>query len=132
MNNSSSKWSRAVFKLDATSALALNTITLMTFMAASSAPTPLYRLYQQIWQFSPVTLTLIFATYAFTLLGSLLIIGSLSDYIGRRPVIIAAISLQIISMSFFYLLQMFRCYLLHEAYKASQLGLLFQLWVQQF
>ncbi len=101
MNNSSSKWSRAVFKLDATSALALNTITLMTFMAASSAPTPLYRLYQQIWQFSPVTLTLIFATYAFTLLGSLLIIGSLSDYIGRRPVIIAAISLQIISMSFF-------------------------------
>ncbi|HAV4125011.1 MFS transporter [Acinetobacter baumannii] len=73
----------------------------MTFMAASSAPTPLYRLYQQLWQFSPVTLTLIFATYAFTLLGSLLIIGSLSDYIGRRPVIIAAISLQIISMSFF-------------------------------
>ncbi|MBR7774791.1 MFS transporter [Acinetobacter nosocomialis] len=101
MNNSSSKRSRAVFQLDAASALTLNTITLMTFMAASSAPTPLYRLYQQLWQFSPVTLTLIFATYAFTLLGSLLIIGSLSDYIGRRPVIIAAISLQIISMSFF-------------------------------
>ncbi|MFY1378175.1 hypothetical protein ACORNY_14920, partial [Acinetobacter baumannii] len=96
MNNSSSKRSRAVFQLDAASALTLNTITLMTFMAASSAPTPLYRLYQQLWQFSPVTLTLIFATYAFTLLGSLLIIGSLSDYIGRRPVIIAAISLQII------------------------------------
>jgi len=101
MNNSSSKRSRAVFQFDAASALTLNTITLMTFMAASSAPTPLYRLYQQLWQFSPVTLTLIFATYAFTLLGSLLIIGSLSDYIGRRPVIIAAISLQIISMSFF-------------------------------
>ncbi|MFX4593014.1 hypothetical protein ABTB06_19665, partial [Acinetobacter baumannii] len=77
MNNSSSKRSRAVFQLDAASALTLNTITLMTFMAASSAPTPLYRLYQQLWQFSPVTLTLIFATYAFTLLGSLLIIGSL-------------------------------------------------------
>ena len=125
MNNSSSKRSRAVFQLDA-SALTLNTITLMTFMAASSAPTPLYRLYQQLWQFSPVTLTLIFATYAFTLLGSLLIIGSLSDYIGR-PVIIAAISLQIISMSFSYLLQMFRCYLSPEAYKESQQGLLFQL-----
>ena len=92
---------KSCFQLDAASALTLNTITLMTFMAASSAPTPLYRLYQQLWQFSPVTLTLIFATYAFTLLGSLLIIGSLSDYIGRRPVIIAAISLQIISMSFF-------------------------------
>lgn len=127
MNNSSSKRSRAVFQLDAASALTLNTITLMTFMAASSAPTPLYRLYQQLWQFSPVTLTLIFATYAFTLLGSLLIIGSLSDYIGRRPVIIAAITLQIISMSFSYLLQMFRCYSLHEAYKESQQGLLFQL-----
>ncbi|MCU0189334.1 MFS transporter, partial [Citrobacter freundii] len=73
----------------------------MTFMAASSSPTPLYRLYQQAWNFSPVTLTLIFATYAFTLLASLLIIGSLSDYIGRRPVILSAIFLQIISMSFF-------------------------------
>ncbi|EMD2712715.1 MFS transporter, partial [Acinetobacter baumannii] len=39
MNNSSSKRSRAVFQLDAASALTLNTITLMTFMAASSAPT---------------------------------------------------------------------------------------------
>jgi len=70
-------------------------------MAASSSPTPLYRLYQQAWQFSPVTLTLIFATYAFTLLASLLIIGSLSDYIGRRPVILSAIFLQIVAMSFF-------------------------------
>lgn len=117
MNNSSSKQSLSVFKLDSTSALTLNTITLMTFMAGSSAPTPLYRLYQQLWQFSPVTLTLIFATYAFTLLGSLLIIGSLSDYIGRRPVIIAAISLQIISMSFSCLLQMFQCCIPQEAYK---------------
>ena len=55
---------KSCFQLDAASALTLNTITLMTFMAASSAPTPLYRLYQQLWQFSPVTLTLIFATYA--------------------------------------------------------------------
>lgn len=101
MNNSSSKRSGSVFQLDPKVALTLNTITLMTFMAASSAPTPLYRLYQQTWQFSPVTLTLIFATYAFTLLASLLIIGSLSDYIGRRPVIITAIFLQIASMSFF-------------------------------
>ncbi|WP_215901737.1 MFS transporter [Acinetobacter lactucae] len=101
MNNSSSKRSGSVFQLDPKVALTLNTITLMTFMAASSAPTPLYRLYQQTWQFSPVTLTLIFATYAFTLLASLLIIGSLSDYIGRRPIIITAIFLQIASMSFF-------------------------------
>lgn len=101
MNNSSLKHSKPVFKLGSTAALTINTITLMTFMAASSSPTPLYRLYQQAWQFSPVTLTLIFATYAFTLLASLLIIGSLSDYIGRRPVIISAIFLQIVAMSFF-------------------------------
>ena len=60
------------------------------------------------WQFSPVTLTLIFATYAFTLLGSLLIIGSLSDYIGRRPVMYCSHFLQIISMSFFLIC--FRCF----------------------
>ncbi|OTG83782.1 MFS transporter [Acinetobacter sp. ANC 4648] len=73
----------------------------MTFLAASSAPTPLYRLYQDIWHFSPSTLTLIFAVYAFTLLSSLLVMGALSDYIGRRPVIILAIILEIISMLLF-------------------------------
>lgn len=76
-------------------------VTLLTFLAASSAPTPLYRLYQEAWGFSSSTLTLIFAVYAFSLLAALLIVGSLSDYLGRRPVIFLALVLEIISIGLF-------------------------------
>src|SRR5471032_487303 len=63
--------------------------TLLCFFAASSAPTPLYHLYQASWGFSAAILTLIFSVYAFSLLVALLVVGSLSDYLGRRPVIFA-------------------------------------------
>lgn len=78
--------------------LALHTITLMAFMAASSVPTPLYRLYQHAWGFSATLLTVIFAAYAFALLCALLVAGRLSDYVGRRPVIAAALLLNIAAM----------------------------------
>ncbi len=93
------------FKMNAQAAFILNTFTLMTFMAASSAPAPLYRLYQQIWHFSDATLTLIFAAYAFGMLVTLLVMGALSDYIGRRPVILLAIIIEIVSMSSFLFAQ---------------------------
>lgn len=76
-------------------------LTLASFLAASSAPTPLYRLYQQAWGFSLGMLTLIFAVYAFSLLVALLTVGALSDYLGRRPVILAALGLEAISMLMF-------------------------------
>lgn len=75
--------------------------TTLCFFAASSAPTPLYHLYQQGWGFSAAMLTLIFAVYAFALLFALLVVGSLSDYLGRRPVIFAALLLEITSMLLF-------------------------------
>lgn len=77
--------------------------TTLCFFAASSAPTPLYHLYQQAWGFSAAMLTLIFAVYALTLLVALLIIGSLSDFLGRRPVIFSALVLEIVSMLLFIL-----------------------------
>ena len=64
------------------------------FAAAASAPTPLYVVYQKDWGFSATTLTVIFAVYAIALIGSLLTVGALSDHIGRRPVIAAAIALE--------------------------------------
>ncbi|UPT34835.1 MFS transporter [Pseudomonas amygdali] len=75
--------------------------TTLCFFAASSTPTPLYHLYQEAWGFSSGVLTLIFAVYAFSLLAALLIGGSLSDYLGRRPVIFGALLLQIVSMLLF-------------------------------
>jgi predicted MFS family arabinose efflux permease len=60
---------------------------------ASSVPTPLYRVYQAKWHFSAVTVTAIFAVYALVLLAALLVAGRLSDYFGRRPVIIAGLAI---------------------------------------
>ena len=76
-------------------------ITLLGFLAASSAPTPLYHLYQEHMQFSPAILTLIFGVYAFSLLAALLVVGSLSDYLGRRPVIFVALLLNVLAMLLF-------------------------------
>ncbi|MCF5802698.1 MULTISPECIES: MFS transporter [Pseudomonas syringae group] len=75
--------------------------TTLCFFAASSAPTPLYHLYQEAWGFSSAVLTLVFAVYAFSLLAALLMGGSLSDYLGRRPVIFGALLLQSASMLLF-------------------------------
>jgi MFS family permease len=58
---------------------------------ASATPTPLYRSYSVLWHFSPLTLTLIYATYAFGVLASLLLAGAVSDDVGRRPVLLAAL-----------------------------------------
>jgi hypothetical protein len=46
-------------------------------------------------------LTLIFAVYALSLLATLLVFGSLSDYLGRRPVILVGLLLEIVSMLMF-------------------------------
>ena len=84
-----------------TSHLGFLAFVLLCFFAASSAPTPLYHLYQQAWGFSSVLLTVIFAVYALSLLATLLVFGSLSDYLGRRPVIWIGLLLEIVSMLLF-------------------------------
>ncbi|MGF6199712.1 MFS transporter [Pseudomonas laurylsulfatiphila] len=76
-------------------------VTLLSFLAASTAPTPLYHLYQEQMQFSAATLTLIFGVYALSLLVALLTVGSLSDYLGRKPVIFTAVVLNILAMLLF-------------------------------
>lgn len=82
-------------------ALALYALTTATFFGASSAPTPLYRLYQEAWGFSSGMLTLVFGIYAFSLLLALLTTGSLSDHIGRRPVIVGGLALEAVAMLIF-------------------------------
>ncbi len=77
--------------------------TFATFMAASAAPTPLYSLYQKMWSISSVMITLVFAVYAFALLAALLVGGSLSDHVGRKPVIFTGLVLQIVAMGLFLL-----------------------------
>jgi len=85
----------AARRLTAGTSLWLLASILVTFLAASSAPSPLYALYRQAWGFSALTLTLVFSVYAFALLGALLVCGALSDYRGRRDVILLALGLEI-------------------------------------
>ena len=65
---------------------------------ASAVPSPLYVVYQQQWDFSEITLTSIFAVYALALLGALLVVGSISDHIGRRPTLLAALAVEAVAM----------------------------------
>ncbi|HEV8503535.1 MAG TPA: MFS transporter [Casimicrobiaceae bacterium] len=72
-----------------------------SFLAGSSAPTPLYPVYQAEWGFSATMVTCIFGVYAVALLAALLVAGRLSDHIGRRPVLIAATLAQAATMLLF-------------------------------
>ncbi|MGO8654672.1 MFS transporter, partial [Rhizobium ruizarguesonis] len=71
------------------------------FFGAYAAPTPLYRIYQENFSVSPVLITVIFAVYAFALLAALLTAGSISDHLGRKPVIFFALVLEIVAMALF-------------------------------
>src|SRR6201996_7588048 len=70
--------------------LAAATIGLALF--SSGTPSPLYGTYSQMWGFDSVVLTLVYATYAFGVLTTLLLAGRLSDMVGRRPVLVLAMS----------------------------------------
>lgn len=82
---------------------AVVTAVLALFLVAAAAPSPLYALYATRFHFSATTLTAVFAVYVVALLLTLLLAGSLSDDVGRRPVIIAALVLQSVAMLLFLL-----------------------------
>jgi MFS family permease len=74
---------------------------LVLLLFAASAPSPLYSIYQAEFGFSAITLTAIYASYAFGGVAALLFAGRLSDLFGRRPVLLAALALDIVSMLLF-------------------------------
>ncbi|HWU08064.1 MAG TPA: MFS transporter [Streptomyces sp.] len=57
-------------------------------MAGTTLPTPLYSLYQDEFGFSELTVTVVYAVYAFGVIGVLLLAGNASDAVGRRPVLL--------------------------------------------
>jgi MFS family permease len=65
--------------------------------------TPLYVLYQARYHFSSSVLTLIFATNAAAILVTLLLAGRISDQVGRRPVLAAALAFGALSAVVFIL-----------------------------
>jgi MFS family permease len=72
-------------------------------MMGTTLPTPLYPLYNRAFGLAPVLTPVIFATYAFGVVATLLFFGYLSDEVGRRPVMLAALGLSAVSALTFLL-----------------------------
>ncbi|GAA2822028.1 MFS transporter [Crossiella cryophila] len=88
-------------RLPDSAALYLLASLVVSLLASSSAPTPLYAHYQEQWGFSPITTTVVFGVYAVSVLAALLVLGKLSDHLGRRPVLLVALVVQAAAMLVF-------------------------------
>jgi predicted MFS family arabinose efflux permease len=66
-------------------------------MAFSTVPTPLYALYQRKDGFSSFTVTVVFAAYAVGVAISLFLAGHLSDWLGRRRILLPALGLEVLA-----------------------------------
>jgi predicted MFS family arabinose efflux permease len=91
----------AGWRLSGRPAMYLLASLIVSLLAASAAPTPLYAIYQAHWGFTPITTTVVFGVYAVAVLLALLTLGRLSDYVGRRPVLLAALAVQAASLVVF-------------------------------
>jgi len=69
----------------------------LAVMAFSAVPSPLYGLYRARDHFSLFMVTVIYAVYAFGVIGSLLLAGHLSDWYGRRRLLLPSLGLAIVS-----------------------------------
>lgn len=78
-------------------AVAATTAAFVVCMAATTLPTPLYDLYAKRFGFHTLTITVLFAAYATGVVLVLVLFGQLSDAIGRRPVMLGAVVISVIS-----------------------------------
>src|SRR3569832_532519 len=88
-------------RLSATAAFYLQASIIVSFLAGSIAPTPLYGVYQAACGFSPITITVVFGIYAVAVLSALLTAGALSDHVGRWLVLLVVTLVQAVVMLLF-------------------------------
>jgi len=67
----------------------------LSVTALSTAPSALYGLYERHEHFSPITITIVYAVYAAGVTASLLLAGHVSDWYGRKAVLIPALTLAV-------------------------------------
>src|SRR4051812_2487753 len=70
-------------------------------LAFSTVPTPLYPLYQRQDGFTPFTVTIVFAVYAVGVITSLLLAGHVSDWAGRRRILLPALGIEAVAAVLF-------------------------------
>ncbi|MGN7799019.1 MFS transporter [Leifsonia sp. 22587] len=75
--------------------------TFLIVMAYSTVPTPLYPLYQQRDGFPTFVITAIFAAYAVGVIVSLYFAGHISDWLGRRRILVVAVLISAVSALLF-------------------------------
>jgi len=73
-------------------------------MAFSAVPTPLYVLYQKRDHFSGVMVTIVYAVYAVGVIASLFLVGHVSDWLGRRRILIGSLFVNVASAVLFILI----------------------------
>jgi predicted MFS family arabinose efflux permease len=71
--------------------------TFLALMAFSTVPSPLYTLYRARDDFSLFTVTVIYAVYAIGVVSALLLAGHLSDWYGRRRLLLLSVGFAILS-----------------------------------
>ncbi len=71
--------------------------------AFSTAPSSLYGLYEQREHLSSLTITFVYAVYSVGVVVSLLLAGHVSDWYGRRAVLLPAIAVTIAAATLFLL-----------------------------
>jgi predicted MFS family arabinose efflux permease len=76
-------------------------LAFLTAMAFSTVPAPLYPLYQARGGFSTFMITVIFAAYAVGVVTSLLLAGHVSDWVGRKKILIPALGLELVAAAIF-------------------------------
>ena len=72
-------------------------ITFTSLYLAAGALMPLLVAYKEQWDLPTALLTLAFAVFAIGFLAAVLTLGSLSDHVGRRPVLLGALIIQLAS-----------------------------------
>lgn len=76
-------------------------LAFVTQMAFCAVPTPLYALYQEQDGFPTIVVTLVFAAYAVGTMLSLYLAGHVSDWLGRRRVILASLLVSLLAAILF-------------------------------
>jgi len=102
--------------------LALTSSMVVSFLAASAAPTPLYDRYELMWHSTPLIGTIAFAVYALAVLAGLLWLGELATHLGRRTILLAAVGGQVVALLLFAVAGSFEPILIGRAVQGLAAG----------
>ncbi|MFG1866953.1 MFS transporter [Micromonospora arborensis] len=76
-------------------------LAFLTAMAFSTVPAPLYPLYMARDGFSTFMVTVVFAAYSVGVVISLVLAGHVSDWVGRKKILIPALALELVAAALF-------------------------------